>query len=97
MALSDFNTPARYAGQRYGANYAPAYPGEHVTLFGSLAEAEAVLREDPHACAGDSILLWSVSVHDSRAEAVSATLSDAAHADRIVILGALGGTRVERV
>ena len=91
------SSPIRWAGQRYGANYSAPYPGENVLVFSTLWEAAQTLSEDVHGCAGDSLLLWSVSPHDSYAEVVSATRTDAAHADRIVTLGPKGGTRIERV
>lgn len=91
------NIPVRWVGQRYGGNYAPAYPGEHVMEFFSIDHAAEELRSDRLGCPGDTILLWRTDVHDSQAEAHSRTLSDAAEADRLLTLGPRGGVKVERV
>lgn len=90
------NIPVRYAGQFSGANYAPAYPGEHVELFTSLYEAEEFVRDLPMND-GVSLLLWKVSVHDSHGEVVGATRTDAAHADYLIEVGPYGGIRRERL
>lgn len=91
------NIPVRWVGQRYGANYAPAYPGEHVMEFFSIDHAADELRDDRLACPGDSIVLWRVSADASQAEAHAVTLSELAHADRILTLGPRGGVKVERI
>jgi len=91
------NTPVRWAGQRFGANYAAPYPGEHVRYYVSLDHAKQELSDDQFAHPGDSILLWKVDPHDSEGEVISATRTDAAHADRLVVMGPMGGVRVEHV
>lgn len=97
MARDRYGTVARWAGQRFGANYADPHPGEHVSLYGSIEEARAELAGDAHGCAGDSIALWGVSPHDSTGEATSRTRTDLAEADRLLTLGPLGGVKVERI
>lgn len=89
--------PVLYAGQRYGANYSAPYPGEHVRYYFSLYHAREELALDPFSCSGDTILLWKVSPHDSEAEVISATLTDAAEADYLVEMGPRGGVKSERI
>lgn len=86
---------ARWAGQRFGANYASPYHGEHVTLYESLEMAKRDLSEDVFGCAGDSVALWRVDAHDSEAEAIGRTNTDLAEADRLLTLGPRGGVKVE--
>lgn len=98
MARTDNGTQtARWAGQRFGANYATPYPGEHVRLFGSILEAAEELKDDLFACTGDSIVLWWIDPSDSAAEAISRTRTDLAEADRVLTLGPRGGIKVERI
>lgn len=91
------NHPIRWAGQRFGANYADPHPGEHVDYFLSIEHARQVLQDDPLGCTGDTIALWAVSPHDSEGEVISRTRTDLAEAHRIVTLGPRGGTTVERI
>ena len=97
MATIAPNETARWAGQRYGANYAAPFPGEHVTLYARISDAADELALDCFGCTGDTILLWAVDAHDSEAEAKARTLSDAAHADRLLTLGPRGGVKVEHI
>lgn len=87
------NIPVRYVGQRWGANYAPPFPGEHVKEYLDLRHARQDLTDDPFGCDGDTILLWRCDPNDSPAEAYSRTLSDAAEADVLLTLRSDGFRR----
>lgn len=88
---------ARYVGQiAGGANYAPAYPGEHVEFFTDLVHAEMYLDELPLNDEA-SLLLWRTDQYESEAEAIGRTLSDAAEADYLLTVGPRGGIKRQRL
>ena len=88
---------ARYVGQiAGGANYAPAYPGEHAEFFTCLDHAAMFLDELPlndDAC----LVLWRTDQYESEAEAIGRTFSDAAEADYLLTVGPRGGIKRERL
>lgn len=91
------NIPVRYVGQIVGgANYAPAFPGEHVEMFFTLDHAREHLRDLPMND-GASLALWAVDVHDSKDEAITRTRSDLAHASYLLEVGPRGGIATTRV
>lgn len=88
---------ARYVGQIMGgANYAAAYPGENVEFFTDLVHAEMFLEELPMN-EGVRLILWRTDEHESEAEAIGRTLSDAAEADYLLSVGPRGGIKRERL